>query len=129
MNRTKMLIGLTVLAAILVIRMWAIADTGLWLSGKADFLPRKTPSQFLSLDLGFTVSTAIPGLSIDMYTGLLFIGDGPYTVTGKKLGGDFIYQNGDLWIKLGMYNCGIDRDHFYAEIRYVFPLDFLVGND
>ena len=124
MKRTKLLITLIVLAVIIVIRMWVIADTGLWLLGKVDFLPRKVPSQFLSLDLGFTIPTVIPGLSIDMYTGLLFIGDGPYTVVGKKLGGDFIYENGDLWIKFGMYNCGIDRDHFYAEIRYVFPLDY-----
>ena len=129
MNKTKFLIALVALTAIVVIRMWAIAEPKLWLSGKADFFPRKHPSQYLSLDVGFTIPTTISGLSIDMYTGFLVVGDGPYEVAGKKLGGDFIYQNGGLWIKLGMWNCGIDRDHFYAEIRYVFPLDFTgLGN-
>ena len=116
--RTK-LIG-TIVMVIALIGVSAFA--GPWITGRVDYNSYQTPSQTISLDIGFTIPFITPGLSFDLYTGFLIKGDGPYEVVGKKLGGDIIYKGSSGYIKLGMYNCGIDRDHFYVEWHYEYEL-------
>ena len=111
---------LATLTSVLVIALAFSVTAGPWISWNVDFLPRESPSQRISLDIGFNIPFIYPGLSLDIYTGILLSGDGPYTVAGKPLGFSFIYQNDGLYLKAGMYNCGIDRDHFYFEGSYHF---------
>ena len=110
----------TAIALLLVVGLSWIALGNPWIDWSIDFLPRESPSQTISLDLGFTVPFVYQGWSLDLYTGLLFAGDGPYAEIGKKLGFSFVYEAENLSFKLGMYNCGIDRDHFYFTGRYDF---------
>lgn len=109
-----------IVASVLIVVISCLAMAGPWISWNIDFLPREPPSQQISLDVGFNIPFIYPGLSLDVYTGLLLLGDGPYIVAGKPLGFSFIYQSDGLYLKAGMYNCGVDRDHFYFEGSYHF---------